>query len=77
MCELFAISSKVPTKVTFSLDEFSRHGGQTARHRFHQARHELHHVHTRNYFGSRSRRAADSRGQGETFQRSRVRQEHI
>jgi glutamine amidotransferase len=33
MCELFAISSKVPTKVTFSLDEFSRHGGQTARHR--------------------------------------------
>jgi len=29
MCELFAISSKLPTKVTFSLEEFSRHGGKT------------------------------------------------
>jgi glutamine amidotransferase len=27
MCELFAVSSKIPTKVTFSLEEFSRHGG--------------------------------------------------
>ena len=26
MCELFAISSQVPTRVTFSLEEFSRHG---------------------------------------------------
>jgi len=32
MCELFAISSKVPTKTTFSLEEFARHGGKTAQH---------------------------------------------
>jgi predicted glutamine amidotransferase len=28
MCELLAISSKFPTRATFSLEEFSRHGGQ-------------------------------------------------
>jgi len=33
MCELFAVSSKVPTNVSFSLDEFSRHGGETAHHK--------------------------------------------
>jgi glutamine amidotransferase len=27
MCELFALSSQNPTRVTFSLEEFSRHGG--------------------------------------------------
>lgn len=27
MCELFAMSSRVPTAVTFSLDELARHGG--------------------------------------------------
>lgn len=32
MCELFALSSKVPTRATFSLDEFARHGGQTGPH---------------------------------------------
>ncbi len=32
MCELFAISSKHPTRVTFSLKEFSRHGGETGPH---------------------------------------------
>ena len=26
MCELFALSSQLPTRVTFSLEEFSRHG---------------------------------------------------
>lgn len=29
MCELFALSSQLPTRVTFSLEEFSRHGGKT------------------------------------------------
>ena len=29
MCELFALSSQQPTRVTFSLEEFSRHGGRT------------------------------------------------
>ncbi len=29
MCELLAISSRFPTRVTFSLEEFSRHGGQS------------------------------------------------
>lgn len=33
MCELFAISSNLPTTVTFSLEEFSRHGGLTASHK--------------------------------------------
>jgi len=33
MCELFAVSSKVPTNVSFSLDEFSKHGGKTAHHK--------------------------------------------
>lgn len=32
MCELFAISSKTPTKVTFSLEEFKQHGGLTGHH---------------------------------------------
>lgn len=32
MCELFAMSSKLPTKVTFSLEEFARHGGLTGHH---------------------------------------------
>ncbi len=32
MCELFAISSKLPTKVTFSLEEFASHGGIKAHH---------------------------------------------
>ena len=33
MCELFAISSLVPTTVSFSMAEFSRHGGLTGRHK--------------------------------------------
>jgi predicted glutamine amidotransferase len=33
MCELFALSSKLPTLATFSLEEFSRHGGNTGPHR--------------------------------------------
>jgi glutamine amidotransferase len=33
MCELFAISSFEPTNVTFSLDEFSKHGGLTGPHK--------------------------------------------
>ena len=33
MCELFAISSKIPTRVTFSLEEFARHGGLTNHHK--------------------------------------------
>lgn len=33
MSELFAMSSRLPTTVTFSLDEFSRHGGGTGPHR--------------------------------------------
>ncbi len=32
MCELFAVSSKYPTRVTFSLDEFSSHGGGKGPH---------------------------------------------
>lgn len=32
MCELFALSSRLPTRVTFSLEEFARHGGQTNHH---------------------------------------------
>lgn len=32
MCELFALSSKLATKATFSLAEFSRHGGATGPH---------------------------------------------
>ena len=33
MCELFAVSSKFPTRATFSLEEFSRHGGEKGPHR--------------------------------------------
>jgi glutamine amidotransferase len=33
MCELFAISSNHPTNVTFSLAEFSKHGGLTGPHK--------------------------------------------
>lgn len=33
MCELFGMTSRVPTGVTFSLGEFARHGGQTGPHR--------------------------------------------
>jgi glutamine amidotransferase len=33
MCELFAMSSRHPATVSLSLDEFSRHGGQTAGHK--------------------------------------------
>lgn len=33
MCELFALSSSSPTEVSFSLDEFSKHGGLTGHHR--------------------------------------------
>jgi glutamine amidotransferase len=33
MCELFAISSSNETEVSFSLDEFSKHGGLTDHHR--------------------------------------------
>ncbi len=29
MCELYAVSSAVATKISFSLDEFRRHGGIT------------------------------------------------
>lgn len=32
MCELFALSSKLPTLATFSLEEFSRHGGNSGPH---------------------------------------------
>jgi glutamine amidotransferase len=32
MCELFAMSSRLPATVNFSLEEFSRHGGQTGAH---------------------------------------------
>lgn len=31
MCELFALSSQLPTRVTFSLEEFSRHGASDSR----------------------------------------------
>ncbi len=33
MCELFAMSSFKPTEASFSLDEFSKHGGLTDRHK--------------------------------------------
>ncbi len=33
MCELFAISSLLPTRVSFSMAEFSRHGGLTDHHK--------------------------------------------
>jgi len=33
MCELFALSSSTATEVSFSLDEFSKHGGLTNHHR--------------------------------------------
>ena len=33
MCELFAMSSSIPTEVSFSLDEFSKHGGLTDLHK--------------------------------------------
>ena len=33
MCELFGLSSSMPTTVSFSLEEFARHGGQTGPHR--------------------------------------------
>jgi len=33
MCELFAMSSRVPATVRFSLQEFSRHGGLTGPHK--------------------------------------------
>jgi len=33
MCELFAMSSRLPATVTFSLEEFSRHGGATGPHK--------------------------------------------
>jgi len=31
LCELFALSSQLPTRVTFSLEEFSRHGASTGK----------------------------------------------
>ena len=33
MCELFSISSSAATEISFSLDEFSKHGGLTDHHR--------------------------------------------
>lgn len=33
MCELFTLSSSIPTEVSFSLDEFSKHGGLTDQHK--------------------------------------------
>ncbi len=33
MCELFAMSSSIPAEVSFSLDEFSKHGGLTDLHK--------------------------------------------
>lgn len=33
MCELFAMSSRMPATVSLSLEEFSRHGGQTDKHK--------------------------------------------
>ena len=33
MCELFALSSSSATEISFSLDEFSKHGGLTNHHR--------------------------------------------
>ena len=29
MCELFAMSCRVPSAVTYSMHEFAKHGGQT------------------------------------------------
>ena len=33
LCELFAMSSRQPASVTFSIEEFARHGGQSAPHK--------------------------------------------
>ena len=33
MCELFAMSTRYPSTVTLSLEEFSRHGGLTGPHK--------------------------------------------
>ncbi len=33
MCELFTMSSSTPAEISFSLDEFSKHGGLTDKHR--------------------------------------------
>lgn len=33
MCELFAMSARLPATVNLSLEEFARHGGETAQHR--------------------------------------------
>jgi glutamine amidotransferase len=33
MCELFAMSSRLPATITYSLEEFARHGGRTGPHR--------------------------------------------
>ena len=33
MCELFAMSSRVPANIRFSMEEFSRHGGLTGPHK--------------------------------------------
>ncbi len=33
MCELFALSSQLPTRLTLSLERFSAHGGRTGPHR--------------------------------------------
>ncbi|MBL4661850.1 MAG: class II glutamine amidotransferase [Alcanivoracaceae bacterium] len=33
MCELFALSSSSATEISFSLDEFSKHGGLSNHHR--------------------------------------------
>lgn len=33
MCELFALSSQFPAQLTFSLEEFADHGGQTNHHK--------------------------------------------
>ena len=33
MCELFAMSTRLPSAITLSLEEFSRHGGQTGPHK--------------------------------------------
>jgi len=33
MCELFAMSSRIPTAVTYSLDEFSKYGSRIRHNR--------------------------------------------
>ena len=33
MCELFAMSTRLPSTITLSLEEFSRHGGQSGPHK--------------------------------------------